>query len=550
MFLEFYKLREQPFGVTPDPRFLYFGAAHREALASLLYAVELKRGFSALIAEPGMGKTSLLFRMLDSLQSSARTAFLFQTEGDSRELLRSLLHDLGIKVADQDRITMHEALNQGLLQELHAGRQVVVVIDEAQNLDDKVLETIRLLSNFETPTQKLMHIVLAGQPALAAKLSEAGMTQLRQRVSTIIRLDPFRDDEVVKYIEHRLRAAGSTGPSFFSPEALERIGRISKGIPRNINSLCFQALSIGFANQSKQIGAEIIREVVADLDFTSDRNDRINVQDPPRRPLHASESFRPTNFSGSFSSEPVRITDIPRRGGWDYVHPTPPRASRIKWIAAIGCIAILPALVIALSDTKFGLTQTLPGQVSEKVVNAVLGSNDPNADFVPPLPDKLKPPQPPAIVDASNNASANSIPDAPTFSAAAESDRDNQRDSESGQAPSTQSTSVRHVRTAAAAVEKDGEPDRKPNPLGRPQFVHSSAPTSVQVLRPETVFQFALELYGQSNWKIIEAICAANPGVHDPYAVLTPGQWIRLPSDLETVTANFSWHATDGRPVR
>lgn len=548
MFLEFYKLREQPFGVTPDPRFLYFGAAHREALASLLYAVESKRGFSALIAEPGMGKTSLLFRMLDSLQSSARTAFLFQTEGDSRELLRSLLHDLGIKVADQDRVTMHEALNQGLLQELHAGRQVVVVIDEAQNLDDKVLETIRLLSNFETPSQKLMHIVLAGQPALAAKLSEAGMTQLRQRVSTIIRLDPFRDDEVVKYIEHRLRAAGNTGPSLFSPEALEMIGRASKGIPRNINSLCFQALSIGFANQSKQIGAEIIREVIADLDFTADRNDRINVQDPPRRPSRAPESSRSTNFSSPRGPEPNRMPDIPRRGGWDYVHPTPPRASRMKWVAAIAGIAILPASVIALSDTKFGLTQTLPGQVSGKVINAFLSSNDPNADFVPAWPDKLKPPQPPALIETTSNASANSTPDDAVISAAADSDRGNQRDRESGQAPSTQSTSVRHIRTATAAVEKDAGSDRKHNPLGRPQFVPSSAPTSVQVLRPETVFQFALELYGQSNWKIIEAICAANPGVHDPYAVLTPGQWIRLPSDLETVTANFNLHATEGRP--
>ncbi len=117
MFLEFYNLREQPFGVTPDPRFLYFGSTHREALASLLYAVEAKRGFSALVAEPGMGKTSLLFRMLESLRDTARTAFLFQTEGDSRELLRCMLHDLGINVASQDPVAMHEALIEGLLQE-------------------------------------------------------------------------------------------------------------------------------------------------------------------------------------------------------------------------------------------------------------------------------------------------------------------------------------------------------------------------------------------------------------------------------------------------
>src|SRR5579862_673374 len=548
MFLEFYKLREQPFGVTPDPRFIYFGAAHREALASLLYAVESKRGFSALVAEPGMGKTSLLFRMLDSLQSSARTAFLFQTEGDSRELLRSLLHDLGINAADQDRVTMHEALNQGLHHELHSGRQVVVVIDEAQNLDDKVLETIRLLSNFETPQQKLMHIVLAGQPALSAKLSEAGMAQLRQRVSTIIRLEPFRDDEVVKYIDHRLRAAGNTGPSVFSPEALEMIARASKGIPRNINSLCFQSLSIGFATQSKRIGAEIVREVVADLNFTPDRNDRINTQEPLRRPSRVSESFHSTDFSRPRRPEPIRMSDIPRRGGWDYVHLTPPRASRMKWIAAIACIAILPASVIALSDTKFGLTQTLPGQVSEKVVNAVLSSNDSNADFVPAWLEKLKPPQAPLSVDSLNNASPSSASNDPADLAGVISGKKNQQASETGQEPSTQSINENHDRTATAIVEKVGRSDGKRNLLGRPQFERSGVPTSVQVLRPETVFQFALELYGQSNWKIIEAICAANPGVHDPYTVLTTGQWIRLPSDLESVTANYNSHAIYGRP--
>ena len=533
MFLEFYKLREQPFGVTPDPRFIYFGSTHREALASLLYAIENKRGFSALVAEPGMGKTSLLFRMLESLRSSARTAFLFQTEGDSREILRSLLRDLGINVTGQDPVAMHEALNQALLQELHAGRQVVVVIDEAQNLGEKVLETVRLLSNFETPTQKLMHIVLAGQPGLATKLSETGMTQLRQRVSSIVRLEPFRDDEITKYIEHRLRAAGHEGPSIFSAGALEMIARVSQGIPRNINSLCFQALSIGFATQSKRIGAEIVREVVSDLDFTPTRNDRENARElPPWPPA---------------GPKPDRFPDNPRPVVRTQVGSLPSRPSRMKWVAAIACLAVVPASVIALSDSKFGLTETLPGRASGKVVNAVLSASDSNADFVPAWPDKLKPPQPPPGAEAANDASTTSSSDGQVGSASLSASKANEILGEPNRSQSTQSVSVMQNRANAVAARNESTFAGKRGEAGHTRNGDYGAPTRVQVLHSESLFQFALELYGKSNWKIIEAICVANPQVRGPFSVLSPGQWIQLPRDLVTVTANYNSYATNGR---
>src|ERR1700728_1592070 len=266
MFLEFYQLREQPFGVTPDPRFLYFGPGHSEALASLIYAIESRRGFSAMVAEPGMGKTTLLFHLLETLRSTARTAFLFQTEGDSRDLLRGVLADLGIPTRSHDLSTLHEALNLALLEEMRAGRQVVVVLDEAQNLDEKSLESVRMLSNFETSTQKLMHIVLAGQPKLGERLAGPDLKQLRQRVSTVIGLSPFTPEETEAYIDWRLRTAGYQGPPIFMPDAIDMICRVSKRIPQKINSLCFQALSIGFATKSRTIGSEIMREVVEDLD--------------------------------------------------------------------------------------------------------------------------------------------------------------------------------------------------------------------------------------------------------------------------------------------
>ena len=170
MFLEFYGLHEQPFGVTPDPRFLYISSTHREALSSLYYGLETSRGFLTLIAPPGMGKTTLLFHLLERLRSTAHTAFLFQTQCDSRELFRYLLSDLGIDAGDQNLARMHEKLNEVLINDARAGKRFILVIDEAQNLEDSVLETVRLLSDFETPQAKLMQIVLAGQPQLADKL--------------------------------------------------------------------------------------------------------------------------------------------------------------------------------------------------------------------------------------------------------------------------------------------------------------------------------------------------------------------------------------------
>jgi len=223
MFLKFFGLREQPFGVTPDPRFLYLSPAHREALASVFYGIETGRGFLALIAMPGMGKTTLLFHLLEKFRRTARTAFLFQTQCTSREFMRFLLAELGYETADHDFVRMHEDFNRHLLQEARAGNRFIVVVDEAQNLDPSVLETIRLLSDFETPRAKLLQIVLAGQPELADKLASRNMSQLRQRISLVSGLKPFAISDTANYIQHRLRVAGYQGGSLFTPSALASV---------------------------------------------------------------------------------------------------------------------------------------------------------------------------------------------------------------------------------------------------------------------------------------------------------------------------------------
>ncbi len=269
MFLDYYRLREQPFGVTPDPRFLYFAPAHREALASLFYGIDAGRGFLALIAEPGMCKTTLLFQLLKRLKGSVRSAFLFQTQCDSHELLRYLLDALGLDSRGQDLVQMHAQLNEFLYAEAVAGRRVAVFIDEAQNLSDTVLETVRLLTDFEAADRKLLQIVLAGQPELAHRLMRPGLAQLRQRISVVAGLERLPAAETFRYVNHRLQVAGYDGPELFTAAALKLIAERSEGIPRNINNICFNAMSLGCAMGCKKIEAKVVEEALHDLSLES-----------------------------------------------------------------------------------------------------------------------------------------------------------------------------------------------------------------------------------------------------------------------------------------
>jgi len=270
LFVQYYKLAEQPFGVTPDPRFLFLTATHREALASIVYAVMENRGFSALVAPPGMGKTTLLFELLQRCGDSVRTIFLFQFQPTPEGLLRNLLSELGEPDGGLNFEAMQEKLNQLILEESKKGKRIVVVVDEAQNFREPVLEVLRMLSNFETSQDKLIHIILSGQPQLAEMLFSAAIEQLRQRISIMAVLRPLSAEEARDYIEHRLRTAGYRGTrSLFTSAACERIAQYSGGIPRNINNLCFNALSLGYALKRASIGPELVEEAFRDLTLTN-----------------------------------------------------------------------------------------------------------------------------------------------------------------------------------------------------------------------------------------------------------------------------------------
>lgn len=265
--LEYYKLKEQPFGVTPDSRYLFLTPTQKEALSSVIYGIDSGCGFVALIARPGLGKTTLLFQTLDILREKARLVFLFQTISTPLDLLRALLAGLGVPDMRGSLVEMQIKLKNVLAEQYSGGKRVVLVIDEAQNLDDSVLELVRMLSNFETASDKLIQIILAGQPQLAENIGSPELVQLRQRVSIFARLNPFTADETTLYIAHRLKVAGyASDMPLFTKDALALIAQSSEGIPRNINNLCFNALSLAAALEQKPIDRDIVRQVTADLD--------------------------------------------------------------------------------------------------------------------------------------------------------------------------------------------------------------------------------------------------------------------------------------------
>ncbi len=337
MFLEYYGLREQPFGVTPDPRYLYFSQTHREALGSLFYGIQSGCGFLTLIAPPGLGKTTLLAQLLERLRNTAQTAFLFHTQCDSREFLSQLLLDLGLHSEDQNLARMYEAIHSVLLRNARTGRRFVLVIDEAQNLADSVLETVRLLSDFETPQTKLMQIVLCGQPQLADRLAHPDLIQLRQRISIVTKLRPLNNLETLMYIEHRMVVAGHSGPSPFSYDAVNLITAHSAGIPRSINNVCFNALTLGYSKRQKQIDVSTVHEVLADLDLEalSSNNSKLTA-DTTCDSLFSLGELEPTNeqsyrefhaaVRAAWGTEAGNTTDVP----YSENEPQPVAGERVR----------------------------------------------------------------------------------------------------------------------------------------------------------------------------------------------------------------------------
>lgn len=266
MYLDFFGLKEQPFNITPDPRFLFFSAQHREAFDHLVYGIEQRKGFIALTGEVGSGKTTLCRAVLANLPKKIRTALVLNPSLTETQLLRAILNDFGLAVRGRDRLAYIEQLNGFLLEQVKEGNNVAVIIDEAQDLMPDVMEQVRLLSNLETDQHKLMQIVLVGQPELHQRLSQPELRQLRQRIMVQCYLRPLVEEETGQYIAHRLAVAGADGDVRFDGEAVRVVYKHSRGTPRVINTLCDRAMLAGYVARTRVIGAPEVKKAYHDME--------------------------------------------------------------------------------------------------------------------------------------------------------------------------------------------------------------------------------------------------------------------------------------------
>jgi general secretion pathway protein A len=266
MYKSFFGLKENPFNVNPDPRFLYFTKQIEETLTGLMYGIQTRKGFITLTGEVGTGKTTLINRLLDWLHHRrARTAFLFNSRMNTNQLFDFILAEFEISCESKSKSQQLMKLNHWLLDRYRSGETVVLIIDEAQNLSFPVLEEVRLLTNLETSTEKLLQIVLSGQPELEEKLKLPELRQLRQRIMLRCRTAALSKEETVQYVYERLKTAGAGNEPIFSPKALDAIHLYSLGIPRVVNLLCEHSLVNAFAENQRPIDAKIVEDVAREF---------------------------------------------------------------------------------------------------------------------------------------------------------------------------------------------------------------------------------------------------------------------------------------------
>jgi len=267
MYTSYFGLGEKPFSITPDPRYLYMSGRHAEALAHLLYGINESGGFVQLTGEVGTGKTTVVRTLLSRMPPHADVALILNPRVTPTEFLQSICEELGVPISDSERRSLKrlvDALNRRLLAAHGAGRRVVLIVDEAQNLSPEVLEHVRLLTNLETPTQKLLQILLIGQPELRELLDLPQLRQLAQRVTGRYHLEPLSRAETFHYVRHRLRVAGATA-DIFTAGALREVHRLSGGIPRVINVCCDRALLGAYTRETRKLNAKLVRRAAGEV---------------------------------------------------------------------------------------------------------------------------------------------------------------------------------------------------------------------------------------------------------------------------------------------
>jgi type II secretory pathway predicted ATPase ExeA len=464
-YLEHFGLHREAFSVTSDPTFLYLSESHEEALAHLVFCVEMRKGFAAIIGEIGTGKTTLLNELLTRLDDNYSVAFVYQSATTTQELMHYIFHDLELPDPGGDKTSYLEAFNAYLIKEDQAGRDVVLVIDEGQNLSVEVLEDLRLISNFETPAKKLIQIILAGQSELGVKLKRPELRQLNQRIAIQYKLKPLSPGETVSYVQHRLSIAGASRVDIFQPKALRLLQAASGGVPRLVNQVCDAALLRASLAKEQVITPKIVRQVLKD-DFEF-RGEAEQNQDHLKSGVLAS-----TPVGSIFKKVAVSAVLVIAMGG--------------SWLLGRGGFSKEPSLALTqvlstIVDEPVNSTIATITQVPSGAIE-VLASDDGDVQEIPApvsLQEETAPVLQSGLVQHKSLSEGQSVP-----------------------------MSKRSVPVKSTPVKGDGE--------------------AVQVLPGNSLSQLLIRTYGFSDWSLIDRVLQENPRILNPN-IIRVGDWVFLP---------------------
>jgi general secretion pathway protein A len=411
MYESFYRLKKAPFHITPDPEFLFLGPTHKEALASIVYGVEKRKGFIVIVGEVGLGKTTILRSYLERVDKQhLKIIYVFNPNVPFAALLETIHQELGLDARPGDVAAMVNRLHQALIEEYRQGRNVVLVVDEAQNMPVETLESLRMLSNLETSTDKLIQIALVGPPELEALLDRHELRQLKQRIAVRSTLAPLSATESLAYIRYRLEKAGAMSTDIFTRGALRRIVKHARGIPRLLNILCDNALITGLGYQKKPVTAAIVREVIAD--FQGKRGSQLwkwevaalavlvgiggllvvtpqILQPQPRLenspPRAVPPQLAPVSAASESSAVPPSLPSPPGSPSPPDTHGSPKtaqaaasQAQRVPAAAkppAKGTWTVVATRVVKPGDNLYRLAAEVYGSSGKKVLDAILRSN-------------------------------------------------------------------------------------------------------------------------------------------------------------------------------
>jgi len=491
MYSNFFGFSAKPFELTPDSNFLYLSHELREVFATLKYGIIQRRGFILLVGEPGTGKTTLINSLIDISGINANFAYIFNPDLNFNELLHTILMEFDLASVDEDLSktkAMHR-LKTFVSEQFEKDRNAVIIVDEAQCLDIKTLEKLRLLSNLETRKHKLIQIILSGQPELENTLSQKSLTQLTQRIGLRCRTKPFNEKDAYEYIDHRLKVAGYNGPQLFANKAKQTIWTYSKGIPRIINIICDTSLLTGYGTDQKRIDSSIVKEVIDDLnkvpldnfDYPQDKS-KDTIKEVFQTPLNKSDEILEVSpeLSEKKDGDSSGIIDklrkkLSRNQESESVVKKERRFSA-TWIAVIAGVAIIINIFILF--LFIGSFKEFKNEFSSKL-EAIKNNFQSQLGGI-----------------------ENSINKAPS-------------DVNLTKAPSD----------AKPTIDKS-------LPVSSPDVEDDREKNTVVVIKGETLYSIILRVYGKADPKILDAILKINPEIKNPNFIFE-NQVIKLPGKAD-----------------